>query len=233
MGRASRSVYALSIKVFLRKKKMATNRTNDEWIADLANPGPEQEAALANLRLIIARGLPYALSKWLSSADPLLEALVEETTQETLLRVLSHLHTFEGRSKFTTWVHKIAVRNAITELRRKRWKDTSLDDLLEGDGGMEGLSLMTEPGPSPETSTEQTELMAQVQHLIAEELTEKQRNAIVAIRIHGMPVEEVASRMGMTRNALYKLIHDARLRLKQRLEETGMTVDELLASFED
>jgi RNA polymerase sigma-70 factor (ECF subfamily) len=212
---------------------MATNRTNDEWKADLATPGPDQEAALADLRVIIARGLPYALSKWLSTSDPLLEALVEETTQETLLRVLSHLHTFEGRSKFTTWVHKIAVRNAITELRRKRWKDTSLDDLLEGEGSMAGMSMMAEPGPSPETSTEQAELMEEVGRIISEELTEKQRNAIVAIRIHGMPVEEVASRMGMTRNAMYKLIHDARLRLKQRLEETGMSVDELLASFDD
>jgi RNA polymerase sigma-70 factor (ECF subfamily) len=211
---------------------MTSNRTNEDWIADLSAPGPEQEAALADLRVIIARGLPFALSKWLSSSDPQLEALVEETTQETLLRVLSHLHTFEGRSKFTTWVHKIAVRIAITELRRKRWKDTSLDDLLEGNGAMEGLDLMAEPGPSPETSTEQAELIQQVERIIDEELTEKQRNAIVAIRIHGMPVEEVASRMDMTRNALYKLIHDARLRLKRRLEETGLTAEELLASFE-
>jgi RNA polymerase sigma-70 factor (ECF subfamily) len=212
---------------------MTTNRTNDEWVADLSAPGPDQEAALADLRSIVARGLPYALSKWLSPSDPQLDALVEESTQETLLRVLSHIHTFEGRSKFTTWVHKIAVRIAITELRRKRWMDTSLDDLLEGDGAMESLSLMAEPKPSPEITTEQTELMAQVERLISEELTEKQRNAIVAIRIHGMPVEEVARRMGMNRNALYKLIHDARLRLKERLEETGMSVEELLATFEE
>ena len=79
---------------------MAENRNNDEWIAALSKPGPEQEAALSDLRTIVARGLPYALSKWLSRSDPQLEALVEETTQETLLRVLSHLNTFEGRSKF-------------------------------------------------------------------------------------------------------------------------------------
>lgn len=212
---------------------MAVNRTNDEWIADLSASGPNQEAALADLREIVARGLPYALTKWLSHSDPQLDALVEETTQETLLRVLSHLHTFEGRSKFTTWVHKIAVRIAITELRRKRWKDTSLDDLLEGDGAMAGLGLMAEPGPSPEASAEKTELIAQVQQIIAEGLTEKQRNAIIAIRIHGMAVEEVARRMGMNRNALYKLIHDARLKLKERLEETGLTVEELLSSFEE
>lgn len=45
-------------------------------------------------------------------------------TQETLLRVLDQLDTFEGRSLFTTWVHKIAIRIALTELRRKRWRDS-------------------------------------------------------------------------------------------------------------
>ncbi len=211
---------------------MTVSRSNDEWIRDLSEPGLPQEAALADLREIIVRGLPYALSKWLSPSDPQFQALVEETTQETLLRVLSHLHTFQGRSKFTTWVHKIAVRNAITELRRKRWKDTSLEDLLEGNGAMEGLSIMADVGPGPEVSTEQSELLEQVRKIIAEELTDKQRNAIVAIRIHGMPVEEVASRMGMTRNALYKLIHDARLKLKQRMTETGLPPEQVLASFE-
>jgi hypothetical protein len=37
--------------------------------------------------------------------------------------------------------------------------------------------------------------------------------------------------MGMNRNALYKLIHDARLRLKRRLEADGLTIQQLLATF--
>jgi RNA polymerase sigma-70 factor (ECF subfamily) len=211
---------------------MTVNRTNDEWRRDLKTPGQAQEAALADLRVIIARGLPYALSKWLSPTDPQFDSLVEETVQETLVRVLSYLDTFEGRSKFTTWVHKIAVRIAISELRRKRWKDISLDDLLTEDGAIEELEIMASHGPSPEDSTERSELLNQVKRIIAEELTDKQRNAIVAILIHGMPVDEVANRMEMKRNALYKLLHDARLRLKQRMAESGLTPTDVLASFE-
>ena len=211
---------------------MTVDRSNDEWRRDLKTPGHAQETALADLRVIVARGLPYALSKWLSPSDPQFEALVEETVQETLVRVLSYLDTFEGRSKFTTWVYKIAVRIAISELRRKRWKDTSLDDLISDNGDLEGLEIMAEPGPSPEDSTEQMELIEQVRRIIADELTEKQRNAIVAILIHGMPVDEVANRMEMTRNALYKLLHDARLRLKQRMAESGLSPADVLDSFE-
>ena len=211
---------------------MATTRSNDEWRRDLKESGPAQEAALADLRAIIARGLPYALSKWLSPSDPQFDALVDETVQETLLRVLAYLDTFEGRSKFTTWVNKIAVRIAITELRRRRWKDTSLEDLLEEDNALEGLSLMAEPGPSPEVLTARSELLNQLKRVILEELTDKQRKALVAILVHGMTVEEVATRMEMLPNALYKLLHDARLRLKRRMIENGLDPQDVLASFE-
>jgi RNA polymerase sigma-70 factor (ECF subfamily) len=211
---------------------MASTRTNSEWLDDLKSDSPEMEDALTDLRSVIVKGLPYALSKWLSRTDPGFDDLVEEVAQETLLRVLSHKDTFEGRSKFTTWVQKIAVRLAITELRRKRWQDTSLDGLLEAEGTSVGPRLMVDPSPSPELTTEQSELMDSVQRLIDEELTEKQRKALVAIRVHGMPMEEVARRMEMTRNAVYKLLHDARNRLKKTMEEEGLSPEDVLASFE-
>jgi len=211
---------------------MASKRSNSEWLEHLGSDGDEKEEALTDLRAVIVRGLPYALSSWLSPADPQFDDLIEEVAQETLLRVLTHMHTFEGRSQFTTWVQKIAVRLAITELRRKRWQDTSLDGLLEVEGTTIGTRLMVDPSPSPELITEQSEMMEQIQRLIKEELTEKQSKAMIAIRVHGMPIEEVAKRMDMTRNALYKLLHDARIRLKKRMEEEGLTPEDVLSSFD-
>src|SRR5258707_12627791 len=101
---------------------MAT-RTNESWLSDLRSNGAAREAALTDLREIVQHGLPYALSRWLSPDDPLFPPLVEEVTQETLLRVLDQLESFQGRSMLTTWGHKIAVRIARTELRPKRWQD--------------------------------------------------------------------------------------------------------------
>ena len=95
-------------------------RSNEAWLSDLRAEGEIKSAAIEDLRAIIAKGLPYALSRWLSPSVPQFHALVDEVTQETLLRVLDQMGTFEGRSQFTTWVHKIAVRIALTELRRKR-----------------------------------------------------------------------------------------------------------------
>ncbi len=212
---------------------MKRTRSNQEWKQDLGNKGPVREAALVDLREIVAKGLPYALSHWLSSTDPHFEALVEESTQETLLKVLSSLHQFEGRSKFTTWVFKIAVRVAISELRRKRWKDTSLDDLLTGENALERVGLMADVAPGPENVVEQSDILSRLERILSESLTEKQRNAIIAIRIHDIPIEEVARKMGMTRNALYKLLHDARLNVKRRMAEQGITTEEALAVFKN
>lgn len=206
-------------------------RTNTEWLFDLRADAKTRDAALADLRAVIAAGLPHALSNWLKSSDPQFDALAEDVTQETLLKVLKHLDSFAGRSQFTTWVHKIAVRVALTELRRRRWKDVSLDSLMTEEGEESMATTQSNTMPDPARAAEQSEMMTMIQRMIAEELTEKQRLAIVAARINGMPIEEVARQMGMERNALYKLLHDARLRLRKRMEREGLTPEEVLAAF--
>lgn len=207
-------------------------RSNEEWINALRNASPEQEAALSDLHAIILAGLPYALSKYLSSDNPNFESLAENTAQETLLRVLEKLETFEGRSQFTTWVHKIAIRIALTELRRKRWENVSLEGLVEDEEHYTPTGFLADPTPGPEMMVESADLMMRIQRIIREELTDKQRQAMMAISVRGMPIEEVARRMGTNRNALYKLMHDGRLHLKNRLAKEGLTPEEILSVFE-
>jgi RNA polymerase sigma-70 factor (ECF subfamily) len=211
-----------------------TKRTNEQWLSDLRAGGSRREAALADLRAEILYGLPYALQNWLAPDDPHFSALTEEVAQETLLRVLAHLDSFEGRSQFTTWAHKIAVRVALTELRRRKWREVSLESLLEGetDNTLPRRTARNAATPSPERVVERAELLAHVERIIHEELTDRQRLAMTAVALKGMPLEEVARRMGTERNALYKLLHDARLRLKRRLALDGLVVGELLAVFE-
>lgn len=209
-----------------------TKRTNAEWLSDLRSTGDELEAALDDLRSVIVSGLPYALANWLSPADPSFQPLVEEVAQETLLRVQARLETFEGRSQFTTWVHKIAVHIALSELRRRRWKDVSLEGLLE-EGERRMGRLAADPAPNPESVAERGDLMALVGQFMREDLTERQRNALTAVAVQGMPMDEVARRMGTNRNALYKLLHDARSRLKARMAQEGLLPEEVLATFED
>jgi RNA polymerase sigma-70 factor (ECF subfamily) len=207
-------------------------RSNETWLSDLRADGETRETALTDLRQVIEHGLPYALSRWLSPDDPLFMPLVEEVTQETLLRVLDQLDTFEGRSMFTTWVHKIAVRIALTDLRRKRWQDASLDEMLDNEETPPPPRLMADRSPGPEAVAEQADMIAHVRRILEQELTPKQREALVLLGIQDVPLEEAARRMKTNRNALYKLLHDARLRLKQRLIAEGLNAQEVLAAFE-
>jgi RNA polymerase sigma-70 factor (ECF subfamily) len=207
-------------------------RSNEEWIDALRQAGPEQDAALFDLHAIILSGLPYALSKYLASDNPNFGPLAENTAQETLLRVLDKLETFESRSQFTTWVHKIAIRIALTELRRKRWENVSLEGLMEDEERYTPTSFLADSKPGPEAIVEGNDLIMRIQRIMKEELTDKQRQAMMAISVKGMPIEEVARRMGTNRNALYKLMHDGRLRLKKRLAREGLTPEDILSVFE-
>lgn len=209
-----------------------TSRTNEQWLAELRASGLERETALEDLRAVIQKGLPYALSRWLSPDQPQFNALVEEVTQETLLRVLDQLGTFEGRSQFTTWVHKIAVRIALTELRRKRWRDASLDELTENEDVPPPPGLLADSHAGPETSAERADMLTHVRRIIEEELTERQREALILLGVRDMPMEEAAKKLKTNRNALYKLLHDARVRLKSRLSMEDIAPNEILALFE-
>ena len=90
---------------------------------------------------------------------------------------------------------------------------------------------MADLSPRPEELTERRELLAYVARLIAEELTEKQRTALVGAVIQGKPLSEVAFRMGSNQNAVYKLLFDARQRLRRRMADDGLTPEDIIATF--
>ena len=204
--------------------------SNQAWLEALRASGPARDAALADLRQLIVSRLGPAIGHSATPDDAEFRTLAEDVAQETLVRVLAHLDSFEGRSRFTTWVLKISARVAFTELRRRHWQDVSLDQ-LEADYGEAPGQMMADPTAGPERVAEQASVAALVQRIVAEELTERQRRAMMAM-MRGMPLEEIARRLGTERNALYKLLHDARLRLKRRLEREGLSPGEVLALFE-
>ena len=202
-------------------------RTNEEWLSDLR--GENQDQAIEDLRRVLKRGLIYALSSRIQND---LEAQVEDFVQDAILRILDKMDTFRGESKFTTWAQKVAVRVAFTEMRRQRWKDISIEDLMPEDSGDFTPMVLSDPSPDPEKRASQTLMLEMVDEMLKTDLTERQRTALMAIMHGGMPLEEVARRMDTNRNALYKLLHDARKQMRSRLVEKGLTPQEVLEVFE-
>src|ERR687894_295586 len=98
-------------------------RTNEQWLADLRGPNPDE--ALADLYDLLVRGLRAALGGYGGGV----EADVGDFAQEALIKVTGNLDSFRGESRFTTWAQKIAINVALTELKRRRWRDGSLQEL--------------------------------------------------------------------------------------------------------
>jgi RNA polymerase sigma-70 factor, ECF subfamily len=211
-------------------------RSNEEWVADLESP-ENQPQALEDLRARLKRSIYYYLSQERSDLRGLatteLEEMAQDLAQDATLRVLANLHAFRGESRFTTWANKIAVRIAISDLRRARYKDFSLDELTsEGDFVSATASIVGQAPPNPETAAERDNVSEILQDAFKNALTTRQYQALVAITLQNVPMDVVAAQMGTNRNALYKLIHDARRKLKTYLEEQGLSTDYLLNLFE-
>ena len=214
-----------------------TTRDNDQWLSELNSTGEQQTAALNDLRERLKRSIYYYLSQERSDLRDLaqkeLVTMAEDLSQDAVLRVMDNMDNFRGESRFTTWANKIAVRLAISELRRARYKDFSLDNLTaNGDFLSADASIVGEAPPSPEKAAEQDDVMGRIDSALREALTDRQYRALVAVALHNVPMDVVAEQLDTNRNALYKLIYDARRNLKNYLESKGLSTDYMLDLFQ-
>ena len=193
-----------------------------DWVPALSNAAT-REQAVESLRAVLLRGLKGAFLR--RGVD---DAFCEDMSQVATMRVLDNVESFEGRSKFTTWATSIAIRAAISELRRRHHKDVSLE-AIAGDESLR-IDIPEDDDGGPAAAMEQREILKTLKNLIEEDLTKKQRVVVQAL-LNGMPVEEIASRTDSNRNAIYKLYHDARVRLKSGLEREDVTAADLNRAF--
>jgi len=206
--------------------------TNEQWITLLSDS--TNEKAVEELRRLLVRGLKPALYKYV---DQELDQFVEDVAQDGILKILDNLESFRGESKFMTWAMKVAVSEGLTELRRKRWDNVSIEAFKgsgsDGESGEVRSNDFSTEELSPESSTAQKMAVAKIEQMIDELLTERQRTALKALLIEGLPSFMVAKQMNTNRNNLYKLLHDARKKLKNELEIQGIDPDEMLRQLSE
>ena len=216
---------------------MSNTRTNDEWLHDLRASGVSQEAAIADLRNLLLRAVLFFFSRNLDdfrglARDEILQ-LGEDCAQEALIAVMNHISDFRGDSKFTTWAYKFAVNKALMAARHERWKGISLDELsfFSNDALVEWAVRDKSPGPSSDQSMMQAEVIEVIREVIEHELTDKQRRVLIMMVFNEVPMDEVVQHLGTNRNAIYKMLHDARRKLKSGLQARGFDVAEMLILF--
>jgi len=195
----------------------------DRWLERLRGEEPDRGRAIEELGSLLKRGLNRSLNQRYG-----VPFQVEDIVQESLLKILSSLDQFEGRSRFLTWAMTIATRVGISALRREHARTLSLD-ALSGDSSWR-LEWVDHRQRSSAHALERKLILRQLEELIETELTSRQRMAIRAL-LEGMAVDELARRLECQRNAIYKLIHDARLKLRRGLERQGVAIEEIQAFF--
>jgi RNA polymerase sigma-70 factor (ECF subfamily) len=189
------------------------------WLEDLAADPPADEA-LRRLHALLLRAARFELARrrtavpWLDGDER--ERLALECADDALVAVLARRATYRGQSRFTTWAYKFALLEAAVQVRRLAWRGREIALPAEG------WTLVPDRAPTQHEQAEQHELVEAVRDGVASALTPHQRDVLVALTIDDVPIDVLAERLGSSRGALYKTLHDARKRLRDHLAGRGL-----------
>ena len=193
------------------------------WLDALSGTGRGHDAAVARLHELLLRAARFEIARRrrVPAHGPPddLDDLATQAAADALMAILRKLHSYRGDSRFTTWAYKFALLEAAVKVRRRAWQDREVP--LEDDG----WAQLADRRRAPDADAETGELLDAVRRAIGEALTPHQRGVLIAIALNDVPIDVLAERMATTRGALYKTLHDARVKLRAALAADGHAPD--------
>jgi RNA polymerase sigma-70 factor, ECF subfamily len=146
--------------------------------------------------------------------------VAHQAAGDAMLAILAKLAQFRGESRFTTWAYRFVILEVSSKLGRHYWRNapTALD-------AEQWERLPDRLGIDPAQQAESAGILAEVRRVIDDELTAHQRRVFVAIVVDGIPLDALAAKLGLQRNAIYKVIFDARRKIRGALVANGYLED--------
>src|SRR5215210_7591495 len=193
------------------------------WLIALRGVPAVRDRALEDLHALLLRGARFELHRRREMLEHVphgeLDDLATQAADDALVAVLAKLDGFRGASRFTTWAYKFVLLEAGVRARRRAWhgREVALED-----GHAHSAAGL---GPSVHELVEGGELLSAIADAARTALTPHQREVFRALALDGVPIDVVAERLGATRGALYKTLHDARRRLRSELAAAGFAVE--------
>jgi RNA polymerase sigma-70 factor, ECF subfamily len=201
----------------------ALDADSREWLRSLRAEGATRDDAIARLHALLLRGARFEVARRRPTLPHLrgddLDDIANQAADDALVSVLARLEDFRGASRFTTWAYKFALYEAAAKLRKRAWQGREVPIEPEAWG------VFSNAGLEPDAELEQRELLTTLRDAIREVLTPHQRRVLVALALNGVPIDVLAERLSTTRGALYKTLHDARRKLRNHLQECGLSLD--------
>jgi RNA polymerase sigma-70 factor, ECF subfamily len=190
-----------------------------EWLSALGGGGSQREAALGRLHenlLRVAQRECRRRGPRLRITSPELEDLAYQATADALVAIIRKLGQFRGESRFTTWAYKFVILEVSDKIGRHFWQNPGVRlDAEDWD------NLPDRFGFEPAREAEWRDLLAALRRAVDTELTPRQREIFVAIVVDGVPLDALVVRLGSNRNAIYKMMFDARRKLRAALAANG------------
>ena len=205
-------------------KRQVVADESQAWLNALQGPPAVRDAAIAELHAMLIRGARHELARRKDTLAPLsgddLRDLATQAADDALVAILAKLDTFRGASRFTTWAYKFVLLEAGVKARRRAWqgREVGLDP--------ESWPLIADASPGTQKVVEEVELLRAIRDAVETELTPHQRKVFSALALNGVPIDVLSERLGTTRGALYKTLHDARRKLRSALADAGYTLDD-------
>jgi RNA polymerase sigma-70 factor (ECF subfamily) len=198
-------------------------QVGDEWLRALRGPPPVRERAVGELHALLLRGAYHELGRRRAALAHVrneeIDDLATQAADDALVAILGKLDTFRGASRFTTWAYTFVLLEAGVKARRRAWQGREI--VLED----ESWQLIADAAPGAQQAAEDLELLRAIRDAVRDTLTPHQREVFVALALNGVPIDVLAERLGTSRGALYKTLHDARRKLRAALAGAGHTVD--------
>lgn len=185
------------------------------WLEQLHARGPVRDAAITRLHALLLREARYEVRRRAAALEHPsgrdLEDLAVQAADDALVAILAKLEDFRGDALFTTWARRFAALEVPGEIRRR------LGHAREMPSDDDGWLAERPDSEGPEQLAEVRDLARTVGRLIAERLTARQREVLLAMTVDEVPADRLARRLDSTPGALYKALHDARAKLREEL----------------
>lgn len=191
----------------------------DDLLDRLRSDGHRQQTATRELHTMLLKAARYEIGRrsaalaHVHGEDP--EDLALQAADDAFVAVMAKLDQFRGDSRFSTWAYKFALYEAAVRVRRRAWQHREV--IIDPDIWL----TVGDQTAGPEGRLDEAELLHAIRALIDTKLTPRQRDVLVALTIQGVPIDVLSERLGSTRGALYKTLHDARRKLRKELTAAG------------
>jgi RNA polymerase sigma-70 factor, ECF subfamily len=202
-----------------RARALSLDPASRAWVDALHSIGARRDEAIRRLHALLLREARFELRRRTASlthpSGRDLDDLAVQAADDSVVAILAKLEDFRGDSLFTTWACRFVEREAPAKLRRRLGRAGELPMEFE----LDRTPMWPAHGESPHDRCVGNEVARALARLVVRDLTEHQREVLIAVTIHDVPTGDLASRLETTSGALYKTLHDARRKLKAKLAD--------------